>query len=315
MESVRKSINLPVKGVNVSYSEAGADNKPVMIFIHGFPFNKSIWDYQLEILGEHYHVIAYDVRGHGNSVGGDQAFSIELFAEDLIAFMDALHIDHAVFCGHSMGGYIALNAIEKYPTRFEALVLVDTQSKSDNGEAKEKRMKAIELIKSHGVEDYAEQSVKNLFAYISFSSKREEIAAVKDLIINTPVDTLEKTLHALAERKDVTNKLSDIKIPVLIIVGKKDVITPPAVAERMHEKIEDSTLELIDYAGHLPNLENALDFNRLLKKFMDKITAYDRQPYFERVNHGLNNPNVLEMVATKINFHFQRWASPFKKFA
>ena len=100
---------------------------------------------------ENYRVIAYDVRGHGNSDAGIGDFSIDLFANDLLSFMDELKIDKAMLCGLSMGGYIALNAVENYPDRFDALILSDTTCTADTPEVKEKRMKTIESIKKNGV--------------------------------------------------------------------------------------------------------------------------------------------------------------------
>ena len=315
MQSIRKNISLKVNNLDVSYNDEGPENGPVVIFIHGFPFNKSMWDFQLESLKEHYRVIAYDVRGHGKSESGTNDFLIDMFADDLIHFMDVLAIDKAIMCGLSMGGYIALNAIERYPARFTGLILSDTQSKADNSEAKEKRMKAIENIRINGVEQYAEESIKNLFAFLSFTTKREEIAAIKNMIMKTPVETLNKTLHALAGRKDLTSKLGEIKVPTLIMVGKKDTITPPEKSQIMHEKIEDSTLELIDYAGHLPNLENPEEFNRNLKKFLDHTTEVKQLPHYESASYHPQHPNILEMVGAKLALSIHRVMSPFRRLA
>lgn len=315
MPSQRKNINLKVKGLTVSYNDEGPANKPLVIFIHGFPFNKSMWDFQLESLLENYRVIAYDIRGFGKSDPGTTDFSIDLFADDLINFMDELEIDNAIVCGLSMGGYIALNAIDRYPSRITGLILCDTQTKADTNEAKEKKMKAIENISAIGVEEYAEESVKNLFAYLSFTTKREEIAVVKDMIVKTSVDTLIKTLTTLAERKDTTHKLSEIKVPVLIMVGKKDIVTPPERSELMHENIEDSQLELIDYAGHLPNLENPYDFNQFIKKFLDKITNLEKQPNHERTTYHPQQPTLVEIIGTKLSVSFNKFIWSFKRLA
>lgn len=315
MQSQRKNITIKVKGLTVSYNDEGPANKPLVIFIHGFPFNKSLWDFQLESLQEYYRVIAYDVRGFGKSEPGATDFSIDLFADDLIHFMDELEIDNAIICGLSMGGYIALNAIDRYPTRITGLILCDTQTKADSNEAREKKMKAIESISSIGVDEYAEESVKNLFAYLSFTTKREEIAVVKDMILKTPVDTLIKTLNTLAERKDTTHKLTEIKVPVLIMVGKKDIVTPPERSELIHENIEDSILELIDYAGHLPNLENPYDFNRHIKKFLDKITSFEKQANHERTTYHPQQQNVVEIIGAKLAMNYNRLLWSFKKLA
>ena len=271
MREIGNNIEITVNDLTVSYNDEGENGAPVIIFIHGFPFNKSMWDKQLKALKENYRVIAYDVRGHGNSDAGKGDFSIELFANDLLSFMDELKIDKAMLCGLSMGGYIALNAVEKYPDRFDALILSDTTCIADTPEVKEKRMKAIESIKKSGVEKYAEESIKNLFAPESLSTKKEEIAAVREMIVNTSKQSLYKTLQAFYKRKETCSKLHDISVPVLIVVGKEDKITPPEAAQMMHEKIEDSILYIIEHAGHLSNIENPFDFNNQLEEFFSTV--------------------------------------------
>ena len=265
------NIELKLNDINISYNDEGPEGAPIIIFIHGFPLNKSMWDKQLNALKDNYRVIAYDIRGHGNTDVGDLDFSIDHFVNDLLSFMDALKIEKTVLCGLSMGGYIALNAIENHPGRFTALILSDTNCASDSPEAKEKRMNTIISIREKGVEKLANDLLPNLFAPESFKSNSEEIAAVNEMIITTSTPSLNKSLHALANRKETCSKLKEIKVPVLILVGEEDKITPPEVANAMHEKIKDSSLKVILHAGHLSNMENPDEFNNQLKKFMGNL--------------------------------------------
>jgi 3-oxoadipate enol-lactonase len=274
MRNLGSNVKVVINDLSVCYNDEGKAGDPVIIFIHGFPFNKSMWDKQTEALKENYRVIAYDVRGHGNSDAGAENFSIELFANDLLNLMDALKIDKAILCGLSMGGYIALNAVENYPDRFDALILSDTTCTADTPEAKEKRMKTIENIKKDGVEKFAKESIKNLFASESFLTKKLEIAAVREMIVNTTEKSLCKTLRAFYERKNTCSKLHDINVPVLILVGIEDKITPPAAAQFMNEKIKESSLSIVEHAGHLSNIENPSEFNNQLEEFVSTIYYY-----------------------------------------
>jgi 3-oxoadipate enol-lactonase len=260
-----------INNLSVSYSDEGEHGSPVIIFIHGFPFNKSMWDLQVVSLKDDYRLITYDIRGHGNSDSGDEVFSIDLFVNDLISFMDALKIDKAILCGLSMGGYIAINAAARYKERFDALILTDTQCLADTPEAKEKRIKSIESIRKDGVEKYAGESIKNLFASESFLNRVKEVEEVREMIVKTSVQSLCSTLLALSSRKETCHILSEIKVPVLIMVGNEDKITPPAAARFMHENIKGSLLKIIDHAGHLSNLENPEEFNLRLKKFVASV--------------------------------------------
>ncbi len=264
------NINTNVNGLMVSYNDEGPAEAPVVLFIHGFPLNKSMWNTQFEALKPTHRVIAYDVRGHGNSEAGTEDFSIELFVEDLLGLMDTLQLDQVILCGLSMGGYIALNAIEKYPERFSGLVLSDTQCLADTPEAIEKRMTAIESIREKGAELYVEQSIQNLFAAASFDTKQMEIDSVKEMMSKTTAQSMCNTLHALSVRKETCSKLSELMVPILILVGKEDKITPPKVARLMLDKTQNSALIIVEHAGHLANIENPLEFNKQLMQFIDR---------------------------------------------
>lgn len=271
MGNIANNINLTTNGLNVSYTDKGPEDAPGIIFIHGFPLNKSMWDMQMEVLSDEYRIIAYDVRGHGDSDAGNESFSIEIFVNDLISLMDALKINKTVLCGLSMGGYIAINAVENYPERFDALILSDTHCIADSPEAKDKRLVAIESIKKNGVEEYADESIKNLFAPESLTTKKTEIALVREMIVKTVKQTLYNSMHALAMRKETCGKLSEIKIPVLILVGNEDIITPPAAAKFMHENMRGSVLYILEHAGHLCNMENPFEFNYQVRKFIETV--------------------------------------------
>jgi len=289
------NIRILVNNLVVSYTDNGPEEAPVIIFLHGFPLNKTMWDKQLDALNENYRVIAYDIRGHGDSETGTDDFSIELFVADLLNLMNALRIDKASLCGLSMGGYIALNAIENHPERFDAVVLSDTNCIADPPKVKQKRQDTIESIKAFGVEKYVNDSIVNLFAPESFIAHKEVIRNVKEMIINTTEQSLSKTLLALSRRKATCSKLPEITIPVLFLVGEEDKITVPEASELMREKITNSTLHIISHAGHLSNMENPDEFNDRLKTFFE--TVYKKPELlqtaacisvFSQIRHRLN---------------------------
>src|SRR5690606_31615239 len=107
--------------------------------IHGFPFNKNMWIGQLENLPPSVRGIAMDVRGHGNTTSGYGFFNMDVFANDLIAFIETLELGKVVVCGVSMGGYIALRALELRPHLFSGIILNDTHSFADTDEGRIKR--------------------------------------------------------------------------------------------------------------------------------------------------------------------------------
>jgi 3-oxoadipate enol-lactonase len=259
-------INIKVGNITINYDDLGEGKLP-LILIHGFPFDKSSWQPQLDYLSNYDRVIAYDIRGFGKSTADHEKISTQLLADDLIHFMDALEIPKAIVCGLSMGGYILLNALNRYPERFAAIILSNTQSIADTAEAREKRLKNIQLIESGGIREYTENTIKNLFYAESFSIKKEVVEKIRKIMLHTSSTSMTDTLHALANREEMCYTLENIIIPTLIISGKEDKSISPKQSTYMHQQIPRSILHLIEKAGHLPNLERPEEFNRLVKDF------------------------------------------------
>lgn len=269
MKSQTKGINLSVQVNNfqLSYDDLGKGSNTI-IFLHGFPFNKDMWEGQMSLLKESNRVIACDIRGFGKSIDENTELSIDLFAEDLIQFMDKLTIHKAVICGLSMGGFIALNTQIKYPDRFEALILCDTQCMSDSFETKEKRYETIEEIHQNGATEFNEGFIKSVFHPDSFGSRKEIVEELRKVVFSNTDHIIIEGLKVLAERSATCATLMDIKIPTLIICGREDVVTPLAQSEYMHVEIEDSILYIIENAGHVSNLEQSSEFNMQLVNFL-----------------------------------------------
>lgn len=259
-------INIKIDDITINYNDLGEGKLPI-IFIHGFPFDKSSWQPQLDYLRQYDRIITYDLRGYGNSTLNQEKISITMLADDLIKFMDALQIQKAIVCGLSMGGYILLNALNRYPKRFAAIILSDTQCIADTPEAKEKRYKNIALLESGGLSEFTENMIKNLFYTESFTTKKETVASLKKVMLSASPDVISETLRALAAREEMCYTLENIIIPTLIITGKEDKAVSPQQSTFMHQQIPRSILNIIDKAGHLPNLEKPEEFNRLVKDF------------------------------------------------
>jgi 3-oxoadipate enol-lactonase len=261
--------------LSVSYFDEGSRTGSTLIFIHGFPFNKHSWEDQLDLMKDDYRVIAYDVRGHGDSSSGIRKFTVQQFVTDLFLFMDALRIEKAFLCGLSMGGYIALQAIKQHPDRITGLILCDTQCAADTEEVKKKRADTIQAVQANGVKQYAKDSVEKLFSKTSLADKQEVVSVIERTILLTPIETISNTLMALAGRSETCSSLRHIGVPVLIIVGAEDQITSPEAAQKMHELIPHSELEILEKAGHMSNLEASENFNLHLRVFLKSTQPSD----------------------------------------
>ncbi|MBK7967040.1 MAG: alpha/beta hydrolase [Bacteroidetes bacterium] len=271
VKSRGNDLYINVNDIKVCYDDHGKGETPI-IFIHGFPFDKLMWQKQLDLFGKNHRVIAYDIRGFGKSTLGSAQGSINLFADDLVNFMDGLKITKAIVCGLSMGGYILLNAIIRYPQRFDAIILSETQCIADSFEAKEKRKKAISQIVAGKINDFALGFIANIFSDETKKTKGDVVEKIKSTIISTRTEAVTATLIILSEREDLCSSISQIEVPTLIICGEKDVVTPVEQAEFLFETIPNSQLKIIENAGHMSNLEKPDEFNLHLVKFIAGIT-------------------------------------------
>jgi 3-oxoadipate enol-lactonase len=260
-----------INGRNIDYNIYGKASGLPVVFIHGFPFSQEMWRLQVAKFSGDCRVIAYDVRGHGESEVGDGQYTIEFFVDDLIGLLDHVQIEKAVVVGLSMGGYIALRAIERNPERLRGLVLCDTRSEADTNEGKIRRAANIQSVRTDGVKKYAEGFVRAVFAPQTFERNPEAVKFIRQIIEKTSPIAIAGTLLALASRTDTTESLPKINVPTLILVGEHDALTPVSAAKSMNEKIRQSELHVISNAAHLSSLENPEEFNKYLSGFLRRL--------------------------------------------
>jgi 3-oxoadipate enol-lactonase len=254
-----------------SYDDMG-EGPEVIIFIHGFPFDKNMWKPQMEFFKDTRRVIAYDISSFGKSTNNAETQTINGFSDDLIKLMDALRISQCIVCGLSMGGYIALNALKRFPGRFSGLILADTQCAADTAEAKENRYKTIQQVEEEGVTNFGEGFIKKAFYKQSLENKKEVVEKIKRVVLSNTTKAIKQGLKALAERSETCSSLVTIHVPTLIICGKEDELTPIEKSKFMHDQIKGSVLKIIEEAGHLSNIEQLDEFNKAMEEFLKVST-------------------------------------------
>lgn len=273
-ERLIKSNKLRIGDVSLSYhiKKAKTKESKTILFLHGFPFNKNMWRQQLLASADNVTAIAVDIRGHGNSTSGHSFFSIDVFAKDLVLFIEQLGLEKVVLCGISMGGYIALRLYELIPTRISGMILCDTHSQADDNAAKQKRFDSIQAVLTHGRRPFAIGFIEKVFAGPSLEKEPEAVLLIKSSIRRNSINSICATLLALAARTDTSPVLKFINCPSLLIRGKEDRITSRESMQEMAKGIQDSAFVEMEDCGHLPNLEAPQAFNSLLIDFMEKVS-------------------------------------------
>lgn len=254
----------------IAVSQQGDKQQTPIIFIHGFPFNSTMWAQQIKRLKDSYYCVAYDVRGLGETPPGDGQFTMEIFVDDLFSVIDGLELEKPVIVGFSMGGYIALRAMEREPERFRALILCDTKAEADDDAARLKRASAINVINCDGAEQFASDFVPMAFGddapqmipeiYNSFLERAQAESAIG----------VKGCLLAMAARTNTTRALGDIQVPTLLLVGEDDALTPPSVMQQMHNQINGSEIITVPAAGHMSPVENPETVTQSIQEFLSK---------------------------------------------
>ena len=257
-----------INGLSV-FLEGNSKNKSI-IFVHGFPYDHTMWKAQIDELSKKYFCVTYDIRGLGESPVGDGQYTMESFVDDLEGIIIELKLDKPVLCGLSMGGYIAFRALEKMEDKFSAVILCDTRADADGNEGKLKRAAAIKRINTVGLAPFTKDFVTNCFGDHYKQNHKEEFEKriAKSTTFN-PVG-VKGSLLAMLGRNDTTEYINKIKISVLVICGELDALTPLAVMKPMAEKINGAEFVVIKNSGHMSPIENPEEVNKAITKFLEK---------------------------------------------
>jgi 3-oxoadipate enol-lactonase len=258
-----------VGDIQLAYTDAGL-GQPVVL-LHGYPFNRSLWNEQVSALGNSYRVITPDLRGLGESDASQGPATMNRMARDVAALLDHLEISRAVVGGLSMGGYVALAFYKEFPSRVRSLILADTRAPADTEEGKQTRHQQAEKALAEGMAGIADSMLPKLLTPETVSKRPDLVKRVRDMMLKTKPEGAAGALLGMAEREDQTALLSQISCPTLILVGREDPITPVADSEKMHREIAGSRLVVIENAAHVSNLERTDQFNEELMRFLHVI--------------------------------------------
>lgn len=244
----------------------GKLGNPVLIFLHAFPLTGDMWKDQINLFSEKFYCLAPDLPGFGESPHHDTAITFEYYVDSVLNYLKESKIEKAIWCGLSMGGYLALRMYEKNPEQCRALILCDTKAGADGNEAKLKRWSNIQMLSKNRTEFIEAQWQ----ALVGDSSKNNDSLKnlFEKLVAKVTNAGIISGLVALATRTDSTPGLSKIRVPVLLLVGEEDKVTPVSESEIMAKSIVGSQMKIIGTSGHLSNLENPQKFNDHLSEFL-----------------------------------------------
>jgi 3-oxoadipate enol-lactonase len=260
-----------VNGIELALVDRGSG--PIVLFVHGFPLDHSMWDAQIEAVSRRYRAIAPDLRGFGRSGVSDATVTMELMADDLAGLLDALGANEPiVLCGLSMGGYVALAFQRKYAARLRGLVLCDTRAKADTPEAAAGRLEMADRVLREGPAPLVETMMPRLFAEATVAGRPEIVESLRRVMMGTDPRGIAAAARGMAQRLDMTARLSAIDCPTLVLVGRHDALSGPDEMWAIAEAIPGARFIEIDRAGHLSPVENPAEVNAALLAFLAELS-------------------------------------------
>jgi pimeloyl-ACP methyl ester carboxylesterase len=255
-----------VNGVSLYYEDEGA-GAPLLL-IHGFPLSSKIWREQIDGLKADFRVIAPDLRGFGNSETSSAGYSMDVYADDIAALMDHLGLESVVACGMSMGGYVLLNLLDRYPERVKGACFMVTRCGVDDEAGKVRRTVLADEVLTSGVNVTADLFGRILFAPGTAESNPEIAAEVAGIMLGMKREGIVGGLLAMRERPDYCGKLAGFTVPSLVIGGGEDQAIPVEESRILAERIPGASLRIIPEAGHMVMMEQPESVNSALKSFL-----------------------------------------------
>jgi 3-oxoadipate enol-lactonase len=263
-------MHIRLQDFNIDYDDRGF-GVPLLL-IHGYPLTRAMWEPQVIGLNHVARVIAPSLRGHGSSDPVRGPYSMEMLADDCLDLLDNIGVKvPAVIAGLSMGGYITLALLRKYPQRVAGIILAATRAGADSPEGQANRDKSAALAQERGSGAIVETMLPKMLSPKSYQDKPELVTVVRQMMENTSIEGITGDLMGMKTRIDSTATLSQINKPTLILHGADDQLIPSKEAEVMHAAIPGSRLQIVLNAGHLLNMEQPNLFNQAVRDFLLSI--------------------------------------------
>ncbi|HEU4522556.1 MAG TPA: alpha/beta hydrolase [Thermoanaerobaculia bacterium] len=233
---------------------------PSLVWIHGFPLSSKIFAKQPR-------GFAPDLAGFGSAPPPSRDYTMNDYAKDVLAGMDAQNIDRAVLGGLSMGGYILMAIARIAPERISGVILIDTRETPDTAESKKGRYDTIEKVKEKGVGVVVEPMLPKM---LTSGAPQPLVDETRRIMMSSSSEGVIAALRAMAERSDSTDALRKLNVPALVVAGDQDTITPLADAQRMGALLPNATVVTIRGAAHLSNFEQPEQFNDAVASFLKR---------------------------------------------
>ena len=237
---------------------------PALLLINSLGTSLEMWDEQAATLQQHFELVRYDARGHGESSAGDTAeLTLERLGRDALAILDACGIARAHLCGISLGGMTAMQIASAWPDRVLRIALCSTAAYMPPRENWESR---IEIVKARGMTALTGSILEKWFTEEFRSANSERVEQIRQMLLSVDPTGYAACCAAIRDM-DLRESIKNITSTALVIGGSKDAAAPERELRLIADSITDSRLTLLD-AAHLVNIERAPEFTQALLSFL-----------------------------------------------
>ena len=237
---------------------------PALLLINSLGTSLEMWDDQAAILQQHFELVRYDVRGHGESSSGSTSeLTLERLGRDALAVLDACGIARAHLCGISLGGMTAMEIASAWPDRVLRIALCSTAAYMPPRENWESR---IDIVKSRGMTALVQSILGKWFTEEFGTSNPERVDKIRQMLLSADPAGYAACCAAIRDM-DLRESIKNIISTTLVIGGSKDEVAPERELRLIADSVPDSRLTMLE-AAHLVNIERAQEFTDALLSFL-----------------------------------------------
>ena len=258
-------------GITLHYEVSGSG--PAIVLTHSFLCDGSLFTHQVAALERTHRVINIDLRGHGRSGPSESPYTIYDLVDDVVAVLDAEGVASAIWMGLSIGGFLSLRAALTRPERVRALVLIDADAGPETAWKKLKYTAMKWGLQTVGPRVVVPAVMPIMLGRTTLRSRPELRAECRQRFLSIRVKSICPGIDAITGRDDLVGRLSDIRVPTLVVVGEEDKPLPPWKSRRIANSILGAELVLIPQAGHLSAIENPAPVTDAVTQFLSRLGA------------------------------------------
>jgi 3-oxoadipate enol-lactonase len=258
-------MKVKANGIAFNCEVSGAGGAPWLIFSNSLATNLHMWDRQVADLADRFHILRYDQRGHGETDAPAGRYSFDTLIADVIALMDALGIEHAHWCGVSMGCATGMGLVQKHSDRFGHMVLCDNPGRS-SPETHRQWEERIAVAQRDGMPALLESTMQRWFPLETLKANPPHMDIIRKMILATPVNGFIGCAAALGDH-DLRPLMPKVRNPVLYMCGEKDGHNAAAM-KVMQDELPGSQYIVLPGAGHISNMDQPAMFSAALRNFL-----------------------------------------------